>query len=77
MDQPLMRTLEWLRLPGDMVFILAGVLPAVLAALTAWRFRNHSFRSYADYMQTPEFEQSLEELIKNNYGRVMRSGMTA
>ena len=38
--QPLMRTLEWLRLPGDMVFILVGVVPAVLAAVTAWRSRN-------------------------------------
>ena len=29
---------------------------------TGWR--NLSFRGYADYMQTPEFEESLEELIK-------------
>ena len=28
---------------------------------TAWR--NASFRGYADYMQTPEFEESLEEMI--------------
>jgi uncharacterized protein (DUF488 family) len=27
-------------------------------------WRNVSFRGYADYMQTPEFEQSLEELIQ-------------
>jgi uncharacterized protein (DUF488 family) len=27
-------------------------------------WRNASFRGYADYMQTPEFEQSLEELIE-------------
>ena len=40
--QPLMRTLEWLRLPGDVVFILGGVVPAVLAAGMAWRFRNES-----------------------------------
>jgi hypothetical protein len=26
-------------------------------------WRNASFRGYADYMQTPEFEKSLEELI--------------
>ena len=26
-------------------------------------WRNASFRGYADYMQTPEFEQGLEELI--------------
>jgi uncharacterized protein (DUF488 family) len=28
---------------------------------TAWR--NDSFRGYADYMQTPEFEEGLEQLI--------------
>jgi len=28
----------------------------------AWR--NASFRGFADYMQTPEFEQSLDELIR-------------
>jgi hypothetical protein len=27
-------------------------------------WRNTSFRGYADYMQTPEFEKSLEELIE-------------
>src|ERR1039457_4456335 len=27
-------------------------------------WRNASFRGYADYMQTPEFKQSLEELIQ-------------
>lgn len=27
-------------------------------------WRNASFRGYADYMQTPEFESSLEELIQ-------------
>lgn len=27
-------------------------------------WRNTSFRGYADYMQTPEFEQSLEEFIR-------------
>jgi len=29
---------------------------------TAWR--NLSFRGYADYMQTPEFESNLENLLK-------------
>ena len=42
MGQPLMRTLEWLRLPGDLVFILAGVVPVLRAAAMAWRFRNES-----------------------------------
>jgi uncharacterized protein (DUF488 family) len=35
-------------------------------------WRNASFRGYADYMQTPEFTQSLEELIRlANKGRVV------
>ncbi len=29
---------------------------------TGWH--NESFRAYADYMQTPEFEQALDELIE-------------
>jgi uncharacterized protein (DUF488 family) len=34
-------------------------------------WRNASFRGYADYMQTPEFAQSLEELIcLANQGRI-------
>jgi len=41
LHQPFMRTIEWLRLPGDLVFIALGVLPALLAASlvysTMWR----------------------------------------
>lgn len=33
----LARTLEWMRTPGDVVFILLGVLPLVLALLTSYR----------------------------------------
>ena len=29
---------------------------------TAWR--NASFRGFADYMQTPEFEKALDQLIQ-------------
>jgi uncharacterized protein (DUF488 family) len=35
---------------------------------TAWR--NESFRGYADYMQTPEFDRGLRELIERAAGRV-------
>jgi uncharacterized protein (DUF488 family) len=35
---------------------------------TAWK--NASFRGYADYMQTPEFERGLRELIGLAEGRV-------
>jgi uncharacterized protein (DUF488 family) len=35
-------------------------------------WRNASFRGYADYMQTPEFAQSLEELIRlSNQNRIV------
>jgi uncharacterized protein (DUF488 family) len=37
-------------------------------------WRNASFRGYADYMQTPEFEQSLEELIRLAKRRWTRRG---
>ncbi len=31
LDAPLVRTLEWLRMPGDLVFIACGVVPLVIA----------------------------------------------
>src|SRR6185503_14926560 len=33
---PLARTLEWLRMPGDLVFMFAGALPLMLA--TVWGY---------------------------------------
>jgi len=50
--------LGYVHLPG-----LGGLRHAKRDSLNmGWR--NASFRGYADYMQTPEFEQSLEELIR-------------
>jgi uncharacterized protein (DUF488 family) len=41
---------------------LGGLRPAVKHSVNgAWR--NKSFRNYADYMQTDEFKQGLDELI--------------
>lgn len=38
LDLPLVRTLEWLRLPGDGIFIGLGIMPIVFAAArTYWR----------------------------------------
>ncbi len=37
-NQPFVRLLEWLRLPGDAVFIVFGAAPMALAALLTWRF---------------------------------------
>ncbi|QEX15420.1 nitric oxide reductase [Hypericibacter terrae] len=40
---PLMRTLEWMRLPGDLVFIFLGAVPFLLAVLQGyWRMRRGS-----------------------------------
>ena len=42
---------------------LGGLRHAKAGSITNAGWRNASFRGYADYMQTPEFEQNLEELI--------------
>jgi uncharacterized protein (DUF488 family) len=50
--------LGYVHLPG-----LGGLRPARRDSVNkGWR--NASFRGYADYMQTPEFEQSLDELVQ-------------
>jgi len=36
-DLPLIRALEWARMPADLVFIFLGALPLALAALLTWR----------------------------------------
>ena len=49
---------EYVHAPG-----LGGLRHAIRdSANVGWR--NASFRGYADYMQTPEFARSLEELIR-------------
>jgi uncharacterized protein (DUF488 family) len=50
--------LGYLHMPG-----LGGLRHAKRDSLNVG-WRNASFRGYADYMQTPEFKQSLEELIQ-------------
>jgi nitric oxide reductase subunit B len=37
LNQPLMRRIEWLRLPADAIFIGLGVVPLVLAAVRTYR----------------------------------------
>ena len=50
--------LDYVHLPG-----LGGLRHAQRDSINiGWR--NASFRGYADYMQTPEFEQSLDELVQ-------------
>jgi uncharacterized protein (DUF488 family) len=57
--------LRYVHMPG-----LGGLRHAKRDSLNlGWR--NASFRGYADYMQTPEFAESLEELIQlANQGRI-------
>ena len=50
--------LGYVHLPG-----LGGLRHAKRDSLNVG-WRNASFRGYADYMQTPEFDESLEELIR-------------
>jgi uncharacterized protein (DUF488 family) len=55
--------IDYLHLPG-----LGGLRhPRKDSVNTGWR--NLSFRGYADYMQTPEFEQHLAELLREAEGR--------
>jgi len=36
-DQRAIVLLEWLRMPADLLFIFAGVVPLVIASLLTWR----------------------------------------
>jgi len=56
-------SIEYLHMPG-----LGGLRHARKDSInTGWR--NDSFRGYADYMQTPEFEAALAELLQASAGR--------
>ncbi|MCX5769190.1 MAG: cbb3-type cytochrome c oxidase subunit I [Candidatus Hydrogenedentes bacterium] len=39
-QQPLIRAIEWHRLPGDAIFIVFGILPVVYLAIRMWANRN-------------------------------------
>jgi nitric oxide reductase subunit B len=45
LSQPFVRRLEWLRLPGDAVFIALGAAPMALAAVMTYRFTQANKRS--------------------------------
>lgn len=42
LTQDFMRTIEWLRMPGDLIFVVLGVLPLVVATGTAYRALKQS-----------------------------------
>ena len=39
-QQPMVRMIEWLRMPGDILFIVAGIFPVVYLAVRMFRLRN-------------------------------------
>ena len=49
--QPLVRAIEWLRLPGDLLFIIGGILPIVYLAIRVFAARRR-------YAQLPPGEQT-------------------
>ena len=59
--------LGYIHMPG-----LGGLRHAKAGSITNIGWRNASFRGYADYMQTQEFEQNLEELNHTGSDRAGR-----
>jgi nitric oxide reductase subunit B len=55
LSQRIVRVLEWLRMPGDLIFIVLGVLPAVVAAITTYVTMNRRVSSVED--QIPKRRQ--------------------
>jgi nitric oxide reductase subunit B len=41
-QQPLVTVLEWARLPGDVLFIVGGIVPVVYLALRMFTHRNRT-----------------------------------
>jgi nitric oxide reductase subunit B len=56
-QQPAIRILEWLRLPGDALFIVGGILPIVYLAARMFRERTR-YRKLAGGEQAEEFTQA-------------------
>jgi nitric oxide reductase subunit B len=48
--RPLVQVFEWLRLPGDILFIVGGILPVVYLAVRMWSRRNRPGRIPAGEM---------------------------
>ena len=47
LNQDFVRFIEWCRLPGDLIFIILGVVPLVIAAgLTYWSMRQSAVKAY-------------------------------
>ena len=59
-QQPLIRIFEWLRLPGDVLFILGGIVPVVYLALRMFRERTRYGALPAGAL-ADEFTEAYEE----------------
>lgn len=59
-EQPIMRIIEWLRLPGDVLFIVGGIFPVVYLALRMWKERNR-YGQTEPGAETEELVQIYEE----------------
>ncbi|MDX9974673.1 MAG: cbb3-type cytochrome c oxidase subunit I, partial [FCB group bacterium] len=55
-DQPIVRVFEWLRMPGDMLFIVGGILPVVYLAVRVFANRNR-YAQLPPETQTEEFTE--------------------
>ncbi len=55
-EQTAVRVVEWLRLPGDLLFIIGGILPVVYLAVRMFRERNR----YGRVAEGAETEQLVE-----------------
>lgn len=64
--RPEFRFREWLRLPGDLLFIVGGILPLVYLAIRMFRHRN-GYRQLTPG-QRPEM---LTQLVSNRVAHAM------
>ena len=58
-QQPWVRTIEWFRMPGDLIFLLVGVLPVVYLAIRMFLARGRYAQLPAD-AETERFTQAYE-----------------
>ena len=58
-QQPLVRIFEWLRMPGDLLFIIGGILPVVYLALRMFIGRRR-YAQLPPETETEEFTQLYE-----------------
>lgn len=57
--QPWVRVIEWLRLPGDVLFIVGGILPIVYLAIRMFKERGR-YKELPAEATTTEFTQVYE-----------------